>query len=46
LPTRIAVAIVSGSLTGLPCTSGAAPAAWNPNILGTASITPSRAYAR
>ena len=27
-PIRMAVAIVSGWLTGAPCTSGAAPAAW------------------
>src|SRR6476619_5320513 len=30
LPIRIAEAIVSGSATGSPCTSGAAPSAWKP----------------
>src|SRR5271163_3885665 len=40
-PIRIAVAIVSGWLTGLPSTRGAAPAAWVPNIRGSLSITPS-----
>ena len=30
LPTRIAVATVSGLDTGKPRTSGAAPSAWNP----------------
>ena len=45
-PIRIAVAIVSGCRTGAPCTSGAAPAAWKPNIRGSASITPSAAYSR
>ena len=34
LPMRIAVAMVSGSSTGCPSTSGAAPAAWKPHILG------------
>ena len=34
LPMRIALATVSGSSTGAPCTSGAAPAAWKPSIRG------------
>ncbi len=34
LPIRIALATVSGNSTGLPSTSGAAPAAWKPNIFG------------
>ena len=34
LPIRIALAIVSGCSTGRPSTSGAAPAAWKPNIRG------------
>jgi len=33
LPMRIAVAIVSGFVTGWPRTMGAAPAAWKPHIL-------------
>src|SRR5690606_453185 len=44
LPTRMAVATVSGFSTGWPCTSGAAPAAWKPNMRGVRSIRPSRAY--
>jgi hypothetical protein len=36
LPIRIALATVSGSLTGEPLTSGAAPAAWKPNSRGAA----------
>ena len=36
LPIRIALATVSGCSTGLPCTSGAAPAAWKPSIRGLA----------
>ena len=40
LPIRIAVAIVSGCSTGWPSTSGAAPAAWKPDIRGSASIEP------
>ena len=34
LPIRMAVAIVSGSVTGWPWTIGAAPAAWKPHITG------------
>ena len=45
-PIRIAVAIVSGWRTGAPCTSGAAPAAWKPNIRGGAAITRPSRYAR
>ncbi|OLT18212.1 hypothetical protein BJF78_12340 [Pseudonocardia sp. CNS-139] len=45
-PIRIAVAIVSGLRTGAPCTSGAAPAAWYPNMRGAASISPSARYSR
>ncbi len=45
-PIRIAVAMVSGCSTGWPSTSGAAPAAWKPNILGSASMIPSRWYSR
>src|SRR5690606_30436710 len=44
LPTRIAVATVSGFATGSPRTSGDAPAAWKPNIRGVLSTTPSLAY--
>jgi hypothetical protein len=44
LPIRIAVAIVSGSSTGRPRTSGAAPAAWNPHISGVASTRPAARY--
>ena len=39
LPIRIALATVSGFATGLPCTSGAAPSAWKPNIRGAAPIS-------
>src|SRR4051794_1320369 len=39
LPMRIALATVSGFSTGLPCTSGAAPAAWKPSIRGAAPIS-------
>ena len=35
LPIRIALATVSGCSTGAPWTSGAAPAAWKPNIIAT-----------
>ena len=45
-PIRMAVAMVSGCNTGCPSTSGAAPAAWNPNILGSESTTPSLRYSR
>ena len=41
---RMAVAMVSGSLTGSPRTSGAAPAAWKPNIRGVFFTTSSAAY--
>jgi hypothetical protein len=34
LPIRIALAIVSGFGTGSPRTSGAAPSAWKPSIIG------------
>ena len=40
----MAVASVSGLLTGLPRTNGAAPAAWVPNIRGSLSVSPSRWY--
>jgi len=40
------VAMVSGWQHGWPSTSGAAPAAWKPNILGSASMIPSRWYSR
>ena len=40
-PMRMAVAIVSGWRTGAPCTSGAAPAAWKPNMRGALGISPS-----
>ncbi len=43
-PIRIAVAIVWGSGTGTPVTSGAAPAAWNPNSCGGSEIVPSARY--
>ena len=43
-PIRIAVAMVSGCVTGSPSTSGAAPAAWVPNIRGNRSDSPSRWY--
>ena len=35
LPIRMAVAMVSGSVTGWPRTSGAAPSAWKPHITGS-----------
>ena len=44
LPIRIAVAIVCGSATGSPVTSGAAPGAWNPNSCGGSAIMPSARY--
>ena len=44
LPMRIAVAMVSGEVTGEPCTNGAAPAAWNPHRRGQESLTPSALY--
>ena len=34
LPMRIAVATVSGLSIGWPLTSGAAPAAWKPHMIG------------
>ena len=37
LPMRMALAIVSGSATGAPRTSGAAPSAWKPYMRGRAS---------
>ena len=40
-PMRMALAMVAGRSTGWPVTSGAAPAAWNPSIVGrrsTASV--------
>ncbi len=46
LPIRIAVATVSGSSTGRPETSGAAPAAWKPHIRGTPSARPASRYSR
>ena len=39
---RMAVATVSGWSTGWPRTIGAAPAAWNPHILGRLVATGSR----
>ena len=39
LPIRMAVAIVSGSVTGWPSTSGAAPSAWKPHITGVCVAT-------
>src|SRR5579883_2352760 len=44
LPMRMAVATVSGSSTGWPRTIGAAPAAWNPSILGSFVLRPTRSY--
>ena len=44
LPTRIAVALVSGSGNGSPVTSGAAPSAWKPSIRGRFVARPSSAY--
>ena len=46
LPIRIAEATVSGSDTGAPSTSGAAPAAWKPNNRGVPATTSSPAYSR
>ena len=37
-PIRMALAMVAGRSTGLPMTSGAAPAAWNPSITGRRSV--------
>ena len=45
-PIRMAVAMVSGCSTGWPSTSGAAPAAWKPNIRGSESMMPSAKYSR
>ncbi len=44
LPTRIAVALVSGSGKGSPVTSGAAPSAWKPRMTGRFVARPSSAY--
>jgi hypothetical protein len=44
LPTRMAVALVSGSGNGFPVTSGAAPSAWNPRITGFLVARPRSAY--
>jgi hypothetical protein len=44
LPMRIAVAIVFGTFTGSPLTSGAAPAAWKPNSRGGSAMVPSARY--
>ena len=44
LPIRIAVATVSGSSTGWPSTSGAAPAAWKAHIRGVRVALPAYAY--
>ena len=43
-PMRMAVAMVSGSFTGAPCTSGAAPAAWTPSMRGLRVVRPSAKY--
>ena len=43
LPMRMAEATVSGFATGSPSTSGAAPAAWNPNIRGRVGTMPAAA---
>ncbi|VEH96670.1 Uncharacterised protein (plasmid) [Tsukamurella tyrosinosolvens] len=41
---RMAVAMVSGSLTGAPLTNGAAPAACTPSIRGRDPLIPSAKY--
>ena len=46
LPILIAVAIVMGASTGSPCTIGAAPLAWKPNIRGVWVASPASAYSR
>ena len=43
-PIRMAVAMVSGFLTGAPSTSGAAPAACTPIIRGRDEMIPSAWY--
>ena len=44
LPTRIAVAAVSGFSTIAPRTIGAAPSAWNPHICGALEDSSSFLY--
>ena len=46
LPMRMAVAMVSGFSTTWPSTIGAAPAAWNPNIVGSRVDLPASWYSR
>ena len=46
LPIRMAVATVSGCSMGCPSTMGAAPAAWNPSILGSRVVRPASWYSR